>query len=179
MASSIPSAIIELWDAIPAAAFGGSDRPPLHLNETPQTQSDASQQRIPYGVLFDDGIVPEYDSSLGGIEAGTVRIELYAFPLDSASEVSAARMALAAKYGGQPPSARAGLDWGELPLSPYHYPISLKRVREQYARQGTGRDASGNLRPVHVCHLEYRVVVGLSGAQAGLWTGFFGLVTYP
>lgn len=179
MASSIPSAIIEMWNAVPVAAFGGSERPPLRLNRMPQTKADSSQQRIPYATLFDEGIRPTYDSSYGGTEGGTVRLEMYAFPLDVTTEVSAVSMAMAAKYGGQHPSRKAGLDWGTLPLVAYHYPISLKRISEQYTEAGYGRDVDGSLRVIHKAVLEYRVVVGLNAVSAGSWSGFFGLITYP
>lgn len=162
MAASVPGAILDLWNSIPAAAFGGSTRPPLFLNSAPQTKSDATQRRIPYGVLWDDGINPTFDSSFGGTEGGTVRLELYAFKLEaSAGEVSAASMALGAKYGGQVPSAKAGLDWGTLPTLTYRYGISLKRLREQYFEAGKGRDAAGEWHVIHKAVLEYRVVVGL------------------
>jgi len=180
MPSSVVSAVHALYASIPASAFGGVSRPTLYTGEAAQTTSAAAQQRPPYGVLTDDGQTPTYDSSFGGTEGGTLRLEFFALKLDAVSgEVTIDSIARGACFGNQAPANRAGLDWGTLPLAGCAYPISLKRTKIQ--RGYAGFDYQGQR--VHKLLLEYRVVAGIAASLApvspGTWTGFFGLVTYP
>lgn len=179
MPSSVVSAVQAVYATIPAAAFGGT-RPPLYLGESPQTTAAGAQQRPPYGVLYDDGQQPTFDSSFGGVEAGAIRLEFFAIKLDAVGEVTLDSIARGAKYANRPPSDRAGLDWCRLPLSGSLYPVSLKRTREQ--RSYAGFDYQGQR--VHKLLLEYRVVAGLAADSApgspGLVAGLFPLsLTYP
>lgn len=162
MATSVVGAVIDLYNSINAAHFGGT-RPPIFLGEAAQTTTTGAQQRVPYVVLYDDGIVPTFDSSYGGVEAGAIRLEVFALKVAAVGEVTLDSIVAGMKYGGTAPSAKLGLDFGAFTLTGYRYKISLRRTREQYSYAGfTTQGPNGETARVHKCALAYRIVTGLS-----------------
>lgn len=158
MATSAVSALFDLYNAIPVAAFGGSARPPLRLGSMSPTSPTGAQQRVPYVVLKDQGFRPEFNSSSGGIENGQFTVEVYAQPLGAPSGLSVDSIVLGLKYGGSTPEAKSGFDWGSIAITGYLYGISIRRTREQ--REYAGFDVDGQ--PVHKCTLTYECVTGLN-----------------
>jgi len=158
MATSLVSAVIDLYNSIPAGTFGGATRPPIFMGKAAQTTAAAVQQRPPYVVLYDESQRPEFDSSFGGIERGELRLEVFAVPLGAASGISVDSIVAAVKWGGSNPAAKAGLDFGAFVLSGYNYKIQIQRTREQ--RSYAGFDFEGQR--VHKCELRYAVILGLS-----------------
>jgi hypothetical protein len=155
-ALSAVKAAIDLYNSIDATAFGGTTRPPIHLDQQPATTSTGAQRRVPYAVLRDNGFAPEFQSNAGGIEKGTLIIELYAEVLDTetAGVVTVDKMTRAVKYGGSAPGAKAGFDWGTLTITGYLRGVSLRRVKEQRAYAGF----NFNSQPVFKCTLTYEAV---------------------
>jgi hypothetical protein len=160
MATTVVSAVLELYNSISAAHFGGT-RPPIWLNQAPKTDTAGSQLRPPYVILYDDGLRPEFDSSLGGIERGELRIEVYANKVEATGEITVNSITNGILYGGGNPNAKLGLDFGALPLTGFKYRINLMRTydRTRYA----GFDDK-DVQRVHVRELRYAVIVGLKPA---------------
>ena len=160
MATSVISAVFEVYNGIAAPAFGGTARPPIHLGEAAQTTTAGAQLRPDNGyiVMYDDSFVPVYDSSFGGTEGGSIRFEVYAIPLGSATAISVDSIVAGLKFGGFAPGAKRGLDFATLPLEGYYSTVSVKRVKEQRSYAGFNRDGQR----CHKCDLTYRVVLGLS-----------------
>lgn len=157
MATTVVSAVLELYNSINATHFGGT-RPPIWLNQAPKTDTAGSQLRPPYVVLYDDGLRPEFDSSLGGIERGELRIEVYANKVEAAGEITVNSVTNGILYGGGNPNDRDGLDFGPLPLSGFKYQINLMRTYDRTRYAGfEDKDAQR----VHVRELRYSVIVGL------------------
>lgn len=152
MATSVITAVQARW----ASIFNGASDPALYFDEAPQADTTGAQERLPYGVLRDEGLTPEYQSDDGGHETGEIVIELYAVTL---ADLDA--LVHRAKWGASAPSARAGLDWFGLSLttSP-RYQISLRRTNER--RMSAGFDFQG--KRCHRCDLVYEVTVGIAAA---------------
>lgn len=160
MATSVVGAVLDLYNSIATAHFGASTRPPIFLGEAPPVSSAGAQQRVPYVVLYDESTVPTFDSSYGGIEAGTIRLEVFAQKLGAAAgEITVDSIVLAVKYAGLPPASKAGLDFGNFTLTGYLSKISLKRTKEQRSYAGFLDHES---KRVHKCVLAYRIVTQLS-----------------
>lgn len=151
--ADVVKAVMNLYESIPAAAFPGSSRPGIYLDAAPQTTAAGAQLRVPYVVLRDRGRQPEFFMSHGGIEAGTLVVEVYHTDLGTADLI-----AKAAKYGAGTPGQRQGLDFGTLTLTTPLSAVSLKRVGERRAFSGVDKDGKN----VYMVELTYRVVVGLS-----------------
>ncbi|HVL11652.1 MAG TPA: hypothetical protein VM529_03755 [Gemmata sp.] len=152
MASSVITAVQARW----AAIFAQAGDPPLYFDFVPQTDGSGDQRRQPYAVLRDQtGLSPEYTSDDGAVETGTVVVEVYAVTMADVDAYVAR-----AKWGGQDPDQRAGLDWFSLSLttSP-RYPVHLRRTNER--RSFTAFDHLG--RASHRCDLAYEVLVGVEG----------------
>jgi hypothetical protein len=165
------TAVFRLWDLFAAPKWGPgvTEFPPLFLGEAAQTKPDASQQRVPYGVLYDDGLEPTYDSSFGGTEGGTFRLELFALKLDAASGISVGSMVRCVRWGNAPPAEKRGFDFATLPLHTdgCFYPVSLKLTKEQRAYAGfTTKGPNGESARVHKAILTYRLVVGLNASKS-------------
>jgi len=153
MASSVITAVQARW----AAIFNQAGDPPLYFDEAPQTDATGTQERVPYAVLRDaTGLTPEYQSDDGAVETGVIEVEVIATTM-AVLDGFVAR----AKWGGQAPAQRAGLDWFALSLttSPY-YPVSLMRTNER--RSYAGFDYLGAR--CHSCVLTYAVTVGVAAA---------------
>lgn len=160
MATSLVSAVINLYNSISAGTFGGTERPPIFLGEAAQTKADTSQQRPPYVVLYDDtGFRPEQFSGTVEVDTGTIRLEVFALLLDDTSGVTVDSIVRAVKWGGFPPSNKAGFDWGTLTFATgsYLYQISLRRTLEQRSYAGF-LDKDG--KRVHKCRLLYECKYG-------------------
>lgn len=160
MATSAVSALFDLYNSIPVAAFGGSVRPPLRLGSMSQASVTGAQQRPPYVVLKDQGFRPEFNSSSGGIENGQLVFEVFAGPIGAAVGMSLDSIVLGLKYAGAAPDAKEGFDWGALTITGFLYGIALRRTREQ--REYAGFDFEGQ--PVHKCTLTYDCTTGLNAA---------------
>jgi hypothetical protein len=156
MATSAVSALIDKYNSISATYFGGTDRPPIALDSEPVTGATGAQRRVPYVVLKDQGFRPEFNSSTGGIENGTLIVEVYA-ELLGGSGVTVDSIVQAIKYAGQDPEDKAGFDWGSLTLTGFNYGISLKRTKER--RSYAGFNFNGNR--VHKCEITYECTLGL------------------
>jgi hypothetical protein len=153
MASSVITAVQARW----AAVFDQAGDPPLYFDEAPQTDAAGAQVRVPYAVLRDTtGLTPEYFSDHGAVETGDIDVELIATTV-AILDGFVAR----AKWGGQAPSQKAGLDWFALSLttSP-RYQISLRRTNER--RSYAGFDYQGAR--CHSCVLTYEVKAGVAAA---------------
>jgi hypothetical protein len=167
MGASVVSAAIQLYGTLPASAFGGgvTERPPIFLGEAAPTKAGpipGIQQRVPYAILFDDGIELTADSSFGGTKGGTLRLQLFALKLDHPTGVTADSFARAVQYANRPPKDRAGFDFGRLPVEGCLYAISLKPLKEQRSYAGfTTKGPDDESARVHLCELTYRVVVGV------------------
>lgn len=157
MATSVPAAVIALYETISATHFGGT-RPPIYLNQAPRTDTDGSQRRPPYVILYDDGLRPEYDSSFGGIVRGDVRLEAYANKVEATGEITVNSIVNGFRYGGGDPADRAGLDFGALPLTGVTYAIHLMPVSDQ-TRYAGFEDKDG--KRVHVREIRYQVIYGI------------------
>lgn len=159
MAKSAVSSLIDLYNSIGAAHFGGT-RPPIYLGNVPSTDSAGVQQRVPYVVMFDEGFRPEYSSDASAVETGAIRLEVYAVSVDAASGVTLDSIVRGIKFGGSAPSSKAGWDWGSFTFASgsYLYKISLKRTFER--RDYAGFDYQGSR--VHKCELRYECKTGLS-----------------
>lgn len=158
MATSVPAAVIELYGTISATHFGGT-RPPIYLNEAPQTDTDGSQRRPPYVILSDDGFRPEYDSSFGGIAKGDIRIEVYALKLEASGEITVNSITNGLRYGGGDPADRDGIDFGALPLTGVLYPVHLMPTSDRTRFSGL-LDKDG--KRIHVRELRYQVIYGIN-----------------
>ena len=158
MAKSAVSSLVDLYNSISATHFGGT-RPTLFLGEAAQTTSAAAAQRVPYVVLFDEGVRPEFESSAGGREMGKIRLEVYALKLDHTSGVTVDSITRGIKYGGSAPNVKAGFDWGTFSFESgvYLYKIHLKRVFERRSYAGFDQDGAR----VHKCELHYECVAGV------------------
>jgi len=154
MPVSIPHAVMERYDSLPHGAFPHGHRPPIYLGEAP-ISSAGDRVRPPYVVVTDQGSRPEYQSDGGAVELGRVQLEVYAVELGQVDQI-----VLALRFGGQPPAARAGLDWAMLPLDAPYTPTHLMRVSEQ--RGYAGWDYQG--RRVHYCRLDYEATVTLEAS---------------
>ena len=166
MAKSGVSSLLDLYNSIAAAHFGG-ERPQIFLGQAPPTKADASQQRVPFTVLFDEGFRPDFESDHGGAELGVIRLEVFAFDLDAATGVSVDSIVRAIKWGGQAPENRAGFDWGQfsLEVGSRYEPVHLRRVFEQRSYTGWQIDRPGeptrSPARVHKCELRYEVLLGI------------------
>jgi hypothetical protein len=157
VAQNINMAIQDKYETINASHFGGT-RPEIFFGEaTSRTPTINSIQRLPVVIIYNMGFVPVFDSSYGGVENGTIRIEIYSTVIDAASGVTLDKITRAIKWGGSAPSARAGFDFGSFTMTGYYYVINFRRVRElsEYA----GYEYQGNR--VYRSTLEYKVVLGL------------------
>lgn len=156
--TTVVSAVLELYNSLNASVFGGT-RPPIWLNEAPRTDTAGSQLRPPYVVLYDEGLRPEFDSSFGGIERGTLRLEVFARYIEQSGQISCNSVANGILWGGGAPGARLGLDGGTLPLTGYRYQIHLLRTldRTRYAGFHDKDDQR-----VHVREIQYAVIAGIS-----------------
>ncbi len=159
--TTVVAAVLELYNSIPASAFGGT-RPPIWLNQAPRTDSAGSQLRPPYVILYDDGLRPEFDSSFGGIERGTLRIEVYANKIEASGEITCNSVANGILWGGADPNDRDGLDFGALPLTGYRYEVNLMRTLDRTRYAGF---QDRNDQRVHVREIQYAVIVGLKAQQ--------------
>lgn len=157
MATSVPAAVIELYGTISATHFGGT-RPPIYLNQAPKTDTDASQRRPPYVIVYDEGLRPEYDSSFGGIAKGELRIEVYARKLEATGEITVNSVTNGLRYGGGDPADRLGLDFGTLPFTGVTYSIHLMPTYDRTSYAGF-EDYEG--KRVHVRELRYQVIYGI------------------
>ena len=151
--ADVVKATMNLYESLSASLFPGSSRPAIYLDMAPQVAS-GSQLRPPYVILRDQGRVPEYFSSFGGIEGGGLVLEVYHNDLGTADSIASA-----IKYGGGTPSQRLGLDFGTLTLTTPLSHVVLKRTNER-RYTASGPDLTGKY--VYVVELTYRVVVGLS-----------------
>lgn len=156
--TTVVAAVLELYGSISASAFGGT-RPPIWLNQAPQTDTDGSQRRPPYVILYDEGIRPEFDSSFGGIERSEIRLEVYANKVEATGEITCNSVANGILWGGSAPNAHAGLDFGVLPLTGYRYRVNLMRTYDR-TRYAGFLDKDG--KRVHVREVRYALIVGLS-----------------
>jgi hypothetical protein len=169
MPTSPITAVFRLWDLFALSKWGASvtEAPPLFMGEAAQTKYDTTQQRVPYGVLYDDGLEPTYDSSYGGTEAGVIRLELFALKLDNPTGITVEGMVRCVRWGAAPPREKRGFDFATLDLEGCYYPISLKLTREQRAYAGfTTKGPNGESARVHKAILTYRLVVGLNAFAA-------------
>ena len=157
MATSVPAAVIALYETIDATHFGGT-RPPIYLNQAPRTDVSGSQKRPPYVILYDSGLRPEYDSSFGGIVRGEIRIEAYARKLEATGEITVNSITNGFRYGGGDPADRDGLDFGPLPLTGVTYAIHLMPTYDQ-SRYAGFEDFEGHR--VHVREIRYQVIHGI------------------
>jgi hypothetical protein len=165
MAKSAVKSLIDLYNSIGVAHFGGSERPPIFLGKVPQTTSTATQQRVPYVCLHDDSFRPEYDSSSTGIEKGEIRLEVFAMKLDDASGITVDSIARAIRFGGSPPASKAGFDWGSFSFESgtYFYKVSLRHLSNRRDYAGfTTQGPSGESGRVHLCELRYECIIGIS-----------------
>lgn len=160
MAKSAVSSLIDLYNSITAAHFGGSTRPPIHLGEAPAVTAAGAQLRPPYVVLYDEGFRPEFNSSKGGVETGEIRLEVFALSLDAASGITVDSITRAILYGGSAPGSAAGFDWGTFSFESgsYRYKVHLRRTF--YRRSYAGFDYQGAR--VHKCEIRYECKVGIS-----------------
>lgn len=160
MASSAIASLFDLYNSITASAFGGSTRPPLHMGEAAAVTTTGTQLRPPYVVLYDEGFRPQFNSSVGGIETGEIRLEVFALKLDASNEVTVDTIVKGIKWGGSEPQAKAGFDFGafSFAVGSYLYKIHLRRTLEQ--RSYAGFDYQNQR--VHKCELRYECLVGLS-----------------
>lgn len=158
MATSAISALFDLYASIPAAAFGGTVRPPIRLGVMSQTTTTGTQQRVPYVVIKDQGFRPEFNSSSGGIKNGQFTVEVFAAQLSADAGVSVDSMVLAIQYAGGTPAQKQGFDWGTLTITGFQYGISIKPVRDG-PREYAGFNYDGQ--PVHKCTLTYECITGL------------------
>lgn len=154
MAADVIKAVIDLYNAIPDAAFPNATQPGMYFEEAPAVDGSGTQLRPGDYVILRDkgGRRPEYFSNYGGFEGGTLSVEVYNVDLATADLV-----AKAIKYGSGTPSQRQGLDFGTLTLASPLSHISLKRTNERRAPSGLNRDG----KPVYMVELTYRVVVGI------------------
>jgi len=162
MAKSAVSSIIDKYNGITASLFGATDRPPIFLGKVAQTTGAGAAQRVPYVCLMDDGFNPTLDSSYGGIEAGEIKLEVYALKVDDATGVTVDSICRAIKFAGGTPAQHQGFDGGSLSFASgsFLYSISLLRTRER--RDYAGFDYQGAR--VHLAELTYAVTVGLSSS---------------
>ena len=157
MATSVVSSVIDLYNSISATHFGGT-RPTIFLGEAAQVTSAGAQQRPPFVVLYDEGMQPTYDSSNGGIEAGVLRLEVYALKVNDTTGVTVDTIVAGIRWGGSAPGIKAGFDWGTFTLTGYLSKISLKLTKHSTTYAGFNHEGQR----VHKCELVYRVVAGLS-----------------
>lgn len=160
MAKSAVSSLIDLYNSISATHFGGT-RPNIYLGEAAPVTSAGATQRPPFCVLYDDGFKPSYNSSAGGTELGTIRIEAFARDLDAASGVSVDSIVRGIRFGGSAPGVKAGFDWGTFSFEngSYLYKVHLKLVLERRSYAGFLDHES---KRVHKAELRWECVVGLS-----------------
>ena len=157
MASSWVAAAIDLYESLSAANFPGGTRPPVYFDQAPEATAAGAQLYPPYVVVRDaSGLAPEYQSDLGGIEVGTLELEVYAGTLADADAA-----AKAVKWNGGDPVDHLGFDWGTLAIDAPSYFVSLRRVSERRALAGYGRAADGTVRRTHLVTLTYELTQGI------------------
>jgi hypothetical protein len=155
MATTIPLAVIELYETISESAFGGT-RPPIYFDQAPQTGGDSAALQLPYVLLFDEGFRPEFFGKFDGVEKGEIRLEIYAAEAETTATIGDAIL-----WGGGAPGARDGLDFGELPLTGYRYKVNLMRT---YDRTRYTRSLARAGQRVHVRELRYQITFGIKPA---------------
>lgn len=151
MARSVIHAVMQFYDALPAAAFPGGVRPPIFFGMAP-VASAGQMIRPPYVVVTDDGITPDYQTDGLSLETTSCRVEVYAEQLGVVDDI-----VTAIRFGGQPPAQRAGLDWAVLPLDPPYQPVQMSRTGE--VRKEAGWSYQGHR--VYLCRLYYEALIEL------------------
>jgi hypothetical protein len=151
--TSVIAAVLTKFNALTAANFPGSARPPIYLDAAPLTDSAGAQERAGdgYVVLRDLGTEPQLEFERTTLEVGEFDLEVY---YRSLADVDTAVAAI--KRNGGAVGAGSGFDYGTLSdlVSP-RSTHEVRRVREQ--REFAGLDQTGAR--VHRCVLRYRVTV--------------------
>lgn len=147
-ADSVIRAAIDLYETLTASNFPGGSRPPIHFDLAPQTTGAGAQLDLPYCVLKDGGVVPQFDTERNGIEPTQLTLEVYASTLADVDAV-----VKAVKWNGQDPGDGAGFDFGTLSLNAPAYHMALVRQKEQrFVAEGLGKSGQR----VHGCRVSYK-----------------------
>lgn len=148
--ASVVSAAIDKFNGLTAANFPGAARPPIYLDDAPQTDGSGDQKRLPYAILKDDGLTPGMVFDSGPVtESGAFTITLYYAGATPLAHADAA--AEAVKYNGGTLKDRSGFDLGSLTLPAGYLNLALIRTRERRFYAGLDR---GGAR-VHAVELTY------------------------
>lgn len=149
--TSVISAVITKYNALTAANFPSSTVPPIYLDQAPLTDSAGAQERPPYVILRDNGQVPTGEFERTTFEACDFVMEVY---YESLADVDSAVLAI--KRNGGAVGSGSGFDFGT--LSDLTSPRSTHEIRRTRERRAlAAQDLTG--KRIHVCYLEYRVVV--------------------
>ncbi len=147
---SVVSSFLAKSTALVLTANGGS-AVPVYFGEAALKNSSGTQPTLPFVVIEDHGTAPDYEFELGGVEVTTLQTTVYATTLALVDSI-----VLALKYGGDIPSACAGLDFGTLTsLGDYLEFMECKRVREVRNRQSMEYTQTAQIS--HKCELTHEV----------------------
>jgi hypothetical protein len=144
--ASVVSAAVAKFNALTAANFPSSARPPIYLDEAPLKDSAGADERPGYAVLTDEGLTTEQVFDYPVVETGSFLITVYYRSLadcDAAAE--------AVKYNGGTLANAGGFDNGTLTLPSGYTLLALRRTSER--RRYAGLDYQGAR--VHAVEIRY------------------------
>lgn len=152
MATSVIGAVVQKYATL--TSVGAT----LYFGDAP-TNASGVQIYPPYVVLLDDGMNPEYNFTLNNVMEPTgLTFMVYANTL---ADVDAIVQKI--KYNSQPPTSRAGFDFGDLPALDLPYrELQMKRVSEHRFVASLGGTGDVGQR-VNGCELRYEVTLFLYG----------------
>lgn len=136
------AAVIAKYETLTAGNFPSSSRPPIWLDEAPQSGTAGAQQRPPFVIIEDLGGRYDWTTESEGVENGSFKLTTYYNSLADADMAMSAIL-----WNGAAPNSRQGIAFMTLDLTAPLYGMTAAVTPTTNQRRYAGLDHAKN--PVH------------------------------